>query len=328
MIRLLTGVLLSAVAGMTAISQANPAAAPEQQAGSRQHTDWLQDKAEVLRMVDLDEAQVREGEASHADRKRLAATYCELGVLYMDAGMVLKAEDAYHRAIALLKDGPRDQLANEPEQLVVLQTGMSEFQKAKRNEMQALEIRQTLADPLGVALAENAIAGIYDVQGKFAKAQNYAERAYEALAGRTDVSAQDRIGVWHTLGFALTGLHDCDRGIDVLKDALEMARSSPGWGDASLAYSEYMLGFGYWHCRDQDHAAVWLQRGTTDLRAEFGLSHAIYVNAMKEYARFLRQYGKLEDAVSAEAVIHQAESVVDANTLTGRIEGSRSAGSQ
>lgn len=254
----------------------------------------------------------------------LAATYSELGILYMDVGMGLKAEDAFRRAIALLKDGPQDQLANEVEQLAVLQTGMGEYREAEKTEIQALAIRQALADPVDIALSESAIAGIYDVERKFTKARNHAEKAYDVLADRTDVTAQDRIEVWHTLGLALTGLHDCDRGIGVLKDALEMARNSPGWGDASLGYSEYMLGIGYWHRGDRDHAAVWLQRGTTDLRAEFGWNRATYVYAMRQYALFLRQYGQADSAASAEAVVHQAESVVDASTLAGRTERSNS----
>ncbi len=322
MIRLLTGILLSVVAGVAAFGQSQQDLAPQPQAASPQPPTWLQDKAEVLRVIDLDEAEVREGEASHADRMPLAATYSELGVLYMDAGMGLKTEDAFRRGIALLKDGPQDQLANELEQLGVLQTGMGEYREAEKTEIQALAIRQTLADPVDIALSESAIAGIYDVERKFTKARNHAEKAYDMLADRTDVTAQDRIEVWHTLGLALTGLHDCDRGIGVLKDALEMARNSPGWGDASLGYSEYMLGIGYWHCGDRDHAAVWLQRGTTDLRAEFGWNRATYVYAMRQYAFFLRQYGQADSAASAEAVVHQAESVVDASTLAGRTERS------
>jgi tetratricopeptide (TPR) repeat protein len=322
MIRLLTGILLSAVAGVAAFGQSQQALAPQPQASSPQPPTWLQDKAEVLRVIDLDEAEVRKGEASLADRMPLAATYSELGVLYVDAGMGLKAEDAFRRAIALLKHGPQDQLANELEQLAVLQSGMGEYREAKKNEIQALAIRQTLADPVDIALSESAIAGIYDDERKFAKARDYAEKAYDVLADRSDVGVQDRIEVWHTLGFALTGLHDCDRGIGVLKDALEMARSSPGWGDASLGYSEYMLGFGYWRCRDRDNADVWLQRGTTELKAEFGRSHATYVGAMKQYALFLRQNGQFQEAASAEAVVHQAESVVDASTLAGRTERS------
>lgn len=320
MIRVLTGILLSAVTGAAAFGQSHPTPAPEQPAASPQPADWLQDEAEVLRRIDLREAEVRAGEATHADRERLAANYSALAFLYMDAGMGLKAEDAFHRAIALLKDGPQEKLADQTEQLGVLQIGMGKFGQAEKDERQVLAIRQALRDPAGTALAERDIAGIYIMERKFAKARDYAEKAHDALAGRTDVSVPDRIGVSHTLGFALTSLHDCDRGIGVLKDALEMAKSRPGWGDASPGYSEYMLGIGYWHCQDRDHAAVWLERGTTDLRAGFGWSHATYVYTMKQYALFLRQYGQADSAASAEAVVHQAESIIGADTLTGRTQ--------
>ncbi len=322
MIRILTGILLSAVAAVAALSQSHPTTALAQQAGASQ-TAWLQDKAEVLRQINLREAEARSGEANHADPGRLAANYSSLAFLYMDAGMGLKAEDAFHRSIALLKDGPQDRLADQMEQLGVLQTGMGELRQAEKAELQALEIRRSLRDPVAIALTEELIAGVYDVERKFTRARHYAQEAYDALVGRADVSVPNRIKVWHALGFTLTGLHDCDRGIDVLKEALEMARNSAGWGDASVAYSEYALGFGYWHCSDQENAAVWLQRGTTDMKAEFGWSHATYVYAMKQYALFLRHFGRTDDAVSVEAVVRQAESVVDASTLTDRSEALR-----
>lgn len=321
MIRLLTGILLSAMAGITAISQSQGAPKAQQGAGSSPQADLWQNKAQVLRLIDLNEAEAREGEATHADHERLAMNYSELGALYMDAGMSLKAEDAFRRAIALLKGGPQDRLIDEMEHLAVLQLSMGETRQAERNAMKALQLRQTLKDPVGIALAESAIAGIYDVESKFTKARDHAKKAYDVLADRSDVNVPDRVGVWHALGFALTGLQDCDRGIKVLKDALEMAKRDPGVGDASIGFSEYVLGIGYWHCRDRESAAAWLQHGTTDMRAEFGWSHAGYVNAMRQYALFLRQSGQLEQAVSAEAVVHQAESVVDVSSLAGRTVG-------
>ncbi len=322
MIRVQTGILLFVAVCLTAFSQSPQVTAPQRQAGSSQLPAWLQDRTEVLRQIDLREAVASEGERTRADGKSLAGDYSQLAFLYVYAGLGLKAEDAFQRAIALLKDGPQDQLANRLAQFGTLQAEMGEFRQAEKTQMKALEIRRSLGDLKGIAFSESMIAGVFDDERKFARARDYSQKAYDALAGRTDVTAAERIEVSHTLGFALTGLHNCDRGISVLQDALEMARSSRGWGDASVGYSEYMLGIGYWHCNDRDHAAVWLQRGTSDLKAKFGLNYATYVYAMKQYALFLRQYGKKDEAVSAESVVRQAESVVDVNTLTDRTEPS------
>jgi tetratricopeptide (TPR) repeat protein len=326
--RLLAGVLLSFAAGTVAAGQTASTAAPDQKTVPAQVADWHFDKPEVLRLIALNESVARDGESAHADCKRMAMIYSNLGILYADVGMSLKAEDAFRQAIALLRDGPQDQLADVTEQMAALHLAMNKVPEAEKEEIGAFKIRQAVGDPVGIALAESTLAGLYDEERKFAKAADYAGKAYDVLANRQDVSALDRIGVRHTLGFALTGMRDCDRGIEVLKEGLDLAKTTPGIEPTSVGYGEYVLGYGYWHCGDRDHASLWMERGTTDMRAEFGWGHAIYVNAMKQYARFLRESGRQDAAVSAEAVVNQAESVVDAGALTGRTEGFRAVGAR
>jgi tetratricopeptide (TPR) repeat protein len=328
MIRLLTGVLLSALAGAAAVSQSNQAAMPGEKTGAAALADPLMDKAEVARLIALNEAAVRDGEASHADLKRLVMLYSNLGVLYEEAGMYLKAEDVIDRAIVLLKNGPQDRLAKEVDQLAVLHLAMHKTREAEKDEMQNMQIQKAIADPVGIAIAEGALAALYDEEGKFAKALDYAEKAYDVLADRAEVPVLDRIGVRHTLGFALTGLRECDRGLQTMKDALELAKTSPGLNNMEVGYSEFMLGFGYWHCGDRDRASTWLGHGTADMKTDYGWEHAMYVDAMKNYARFLRESGQREAAVTAESVVNQANAQVDAGALTGRTDGFRSSGSR
>jgi hypothetical protein len=135
-----------------------------------------------------------------------------------------------------------------------------------------------------------------------------------------------RIGVRQTLGYALIGTRHCDRGLALLRDALELTKNSPGVFRTEVGYSEYFLGFAYWRCGDRGHASEWLERGTGDMRAEYGWDLLMYVHAMKNYARFLRENGQREAALMAEAVVNQADSVVDATTLTGMADGFRSRG--
>lgn len=325
MIRLLTGVLLSAAACAPASCQSSTSTA--QKPDAAQIADLNLQKPDVMRLIALNEAAARNGEATHADPKRLVIFCKNLGILYADAGMPLKAVDAFGKAIALLKDGPQDQLAEEIGQLAVLHVALNKTREAEKEELQALHIREAVAEPVGIARAQSALAGLYDEERKFAEAADYANKAYEVLADRPDVAVADRIGVRHTLGFALTGMRNCDRGIQVLKEGHELAQNSPEIGMATLGYSEYVLGYGYWHCGDPTNAATWLERGTTDMKADFGWEHAAYVNVMKQYARFLRESGQQDAAVSAEAVVHQAQSIVDASTLADRTSGFRSSGS-
>jgi len=309
---------------MNAAGQMNPAQTAESSPGVAAGSG----EQEMLRHIARLEAEARSAEAAGFDHHSMALIYANLGGLYEELDMKLKAEDAMKRAIAFLKNGSRDELAFETGQLATLHLAMGNTSQAEREEMQTLKIREALGGPVGIALAEKEQAGLYTAERNFKKALGYAENAYAVLADRGDVRLEDRVAIRYTLGFALTGQRSCDRGLELLKSGLELARKSPGSDSLHLGYAEYLLGFGYWQCSNRDDAARWLERGTTDMKANMGWDQAIYINAMSQYAQFLRKTGHEDAAESAEAVVHQADAVVDARTLTGRGDGFRSSGAK
>jgi tetratricopeptide (TPR) repeat protein len=326
--RFLTGFLIFVLPGSIASGQSNTTTAPTHDTSSLQSPEVGSHSAEVLRQIANAETEARSGEKAHADRGHLIEIYAYLGNLYANAAMYPKAEDAMRRAIALMKNGPQDQLALELGQLGVLHVQMGNIGHAERDEMQALRSREAVGDPVGIALAWNDIAGLYDEKHEFKKAVDYGQKAFAVLANRTDLDPDDRIAVRQTLGYALTSVRNCDKGIPMLKDAVELSISSFGDDSPKLGYPEYVLGFGYWHCGEWGRAAEWLNRGTTRMKADFGWDRSLYLNAMRQYARFLRQSGQLEAAISAETVVNQADALVDARTLSGMAQGFRSAGAR
>jgi tetratricopeptide (TPR) repeat protein len=219
-------------------------------------------------------------------------------------------------------------LADVYAQLAVLHVEMGQTAQAKRDEMRALQIREAMGNQVAIAFSWKDMAGLFTVERKPKEAAGYAQKAYDVLAHRPEVDADDRVAVTESLGFALTAVRNCERGIPILKDAIELSKSSYGADSRNQGYAEYLLGFGYWHCGNRDQAAVWFERGTTLMKADFGWDRDLYLNSMKNYARFLRENGQVEAAVSAEAVVHRAEALVEAQTLGGRTEGFRSAASQ
>jgi hypothetical protein len=52
------------------------------------------------------------------------------------------------------------------------------------------------------------------------------------------------------------------------------------------------------------------------MKIDLGWGHVLYVNAISQYAKFLRQRGQVEEAASAERELRQMLSVVDARTMT------------
>ncbi len=326
MTRLLSGVLLSAVVCM-APAQSNSPAPASQQANSHVLADWKLTKPEVSQLIALNEAAAHDT-ATIADHPRLVMVYSNLGVLYADAGMPQKAEASIERAVDLLKDGPQAKLAEELAQLAVLRVTRGDFHQAEKDELKSFHLREAIGDPVSIARAQSELAGLFDLERKPLKALGFAEAAYKVLGNDPAVDISDRTSVMHTLGFALTGTGSCDRGIQLMKDALDLVKQDPGAGGMSVGFSEYIVGYGYWHCRDRKETEEWMQRGTTDMSGEFGWGHNMYLGAMREYARFLRMNGEREAALSAQAVVNQADTVVDAKSLAGGRESFRSTGSK
>jgi tetratricopeptide (TPR) repeat protein len=319
--RLLQEILVFMSVAMAAAAQANVSALPQQASSATASASGQPDKQDLLDRIALYESTTRQAEQAHLAAATIAKLYEHLESQYADAGQYLKAEDAVQRAIAYLKDGSRNELAEEYTQAAILHALMGNTKQAERDEMQALRVRQEIGDPVGIALTWKDLAGLYDQERKFPKALGYAQQAYAVLADRPDVSADNRIAVRQAFGYALTETRQCARGIPMMQESLTILEGSEGIKGLGVGYGQYLLGVSYWNCGDRDHAADWFQRGTTRMKADYGWHQTVYVNAMRRYADFLRSTGQMEAAATAEAVINQADAVVDAQSLTGRAQG-------
>ena len=319
--RLLQEILVFTSFAIAAFGQANVSAMPQQAASTMETATGESEKQRLLDRIALYESTTRQAEQAHLAAATIAKLYEHLESQYTDAGLYPKAEDAAHRAIAYLKGGSQNELAEEYTQLAILDVLMKNSKQAERDEMEALRIRQGIGDPVGVALTWKDIAGLYDQERKFSKALGYAQRAYEVLGDSANGSAENRVAVRQAFGFALTATRQCPRGIPMLRESVAIVENNDETKSLDVGYAEYLLGVGYWNCGYRDHASEWFERGTTRLKADYGWHQTIYVNAMRRYADFLRATGQMEAAASAQAVVNQADSLVDARSLTGRAEG-------
>jgi tetratricopeptide (TPR) repeat protein len=275
-------------------------------------------QAELLRRIDLYETALHKPGIDRIDDASVARVYASLGNCYLDLAMYLKAEDAMHHAIALMRSGPQATLADEIGQLAGLHFVMGDPKLAEKAEMEALQIRQQIGDPVGIALAWNDLANLYIGQRQFSKALDYAQRAMPALASNPSVQASDRIAIRQTLASALCGMHQCDRGIPLLQQALSLARDNFGADSLAAGVSSYMLGYGYWQNGQMDAAADYMQRGTERMKQDWDWGYTLYVKAVEQYAKFLHQRGQTESATLEERELRHMTETVDARSFVGR----------
>jgi tetratricopeptide (TPR) repeat protein len=129
--------------------------------------------------------------------------------MYEDAGMYLKSEDALQRAVSLLGTAPQDRLAEAIGQLAGVHDLMGKLREAKREQLEALRMREQIGDPLGTARTWNDLADLYFKQQRYKTAANYAQRAMDVLGNHSEVAPEDRIRVRQSLAFALCRIRQC-----------------------------------------------------------------------------------------------------------------------
>jgi hypothetical protein len=104
----------------------------------------------------------------------------------------------------------------------------------------------------------------------------------------------------------------------LLQQEVALAKEKFGANSLPVSLALYHLGFAYSQTGDFTAAEVWMARGTEGMRPQFGWGHPIYLDAMRQYARLMRQRRDHEAASTAESEVRRAESIVDARSFTAR----------
>jgi tetratricopeptide (TPR) repeat protein len=304
--------------GLAAIPATSQQTAPQTSPQIPQSHAVFPDKQELLRQIALYEAAAKNAQATHDRKDHLIKIYLHLGGMYEDAALYLKSEDALRNAIALLRDEPKNELADAIAHLSVLHVAMGELRDAEKEQLEVLRISESIGDPIGIAESWNDLADLYIKERHFKKALEYAQKAIAVIGDAPKVDPSDRIAIRRTLGIALCETGDCAHAIPLLKDAIDLAKTSYGEDSLQVGIGYYLMGQASWHCGDMVDAAEWMERGTKRMKVDLGWGHVIYVNAMTQYARFLRERGQMEAAASAQREIRQSQNTVDVRSFTGR----------
>jgi tetratricopeptide (TPR) repeat protein len=320
--------LMIGVAGVLANGQQGGGGAPQVAAPPAGNDANCSGREELMRSISLAEAVARSAEAAHAGTESLLKIYKDLTARYEEMGMYPKAEDVTRREISLLRNGPQNELADAIGHIAVLHAAMGEERKAEKDEVEVLAIRESLGDPVGIAQTQNDLADIDIKQRHYRQALTYVQEAMPVLADSPRVEVADRITVRQTMAYALCGLKQCGPAVALLKDALELEKKSEGEDSFLVGTGYYFLGYTAWQNGDLEDAAAWMQRGVMRMKANVGLEHTLYLNALGQYAQLLRERGQMDAAAAAEREVKMANEVVDVHSLAGSSAGAESAGLQ
>ena len=274
-------------------------------------------RQEVLHRIAVSEADLRQKESAHADNAVLGRGYIQLGLWYEDAGLWNKSEADLEQAVALFRhvSEPGDGLAEAVVRLGSLHVVMRRFGEGEKEEQEALKLRQKLGDQLQIARSWDDLGGLYLAEQKYAKAKDFAQQALTEFLADEKAEAFDRISARYTLALALCYTRECASALPVVRAAFEEAKATMQPDELPVGFGSFLLGYVYWKSGDPAKAGESMESGRVIIAERLGLEHQTYLSASRQYARFLRENRRVEDAEVVERQIQQAEATVDVRAL-------------
>jgi tetratricopeptide (TPR) repeat protein len=294
------------------------AAKPEDASGvSPRSGTELPTRAEFLREIALYETAAREARSAHASDVAVAKVYGQLASYNGNAGMYEQAEAALEHAISLLRGHAESsrELADDMDYLGSLHGVMGKLRQAEREELESLRLWEGLGDSLGIARSWSALSGIYFRQRKYAISRDFARKAVAEFSADKQANFSDRVAARLNLAQALCHTKECPSAVPLLKETVAMAKLAFRPSDFPVGEAEFLLGFAYWKTGDVAGASEFMEQGVAIMKGQLGWGHPAYRNALANYAQFLRENRRVEDAELVERQIRRVESVVDVHSL-------------
>ena len=307
------GIVAPAAAGCDKAS-----AKPEDaRVASPQSRIGLPTRAEFLRQIAGYETEVRQARAAHASDATLAKMYGQLASYYGGASMHEHAEAALEQAISLLRGHAESsrELADDMDFLGSLHGVMGKLRQAEREGLESVRLWEGLGDSLGIARSWSTLSGIYFRQKKYEISMDFARKAVAELSGNKEANFSDRVAARLNLAQALCHTKECPSAIPLLKDTIAMAKLAFRANDFPVGEAEFLLGFAYWKTGDVAGAYEFMKQGVATMKEQLGWGHPAYLNSLANYAQFLRENRRVEDAEVVERQIRQTEAVVDVHAI-------------
>ncbi len=285
-------------------------------------------REEILRQIAMCEASIKEAESAHANDEVMAKMYSRLASLEVNAARYGESEAAFEHTISLLRRNPgsSQQLAEELASLGWVHVEMGKMRQAESEELEALKLREGVGDSLEIARSWNSLAAVYLRWRKYAAARDFARRAVDEFAVNQRADVVDKVSSQFGLSMALCSMKDCASAISLLKEGIGIANATFQPKDFPLGVGYFLLGFAYWQSGNLSEAGRFMEQGTAIMKEQLGWGHPAYLNALRQYALFLRKSQRPEEAKTVEHEIRQAEAVVDVHSIQTRAGGDVLAG--
>jgi tetratricopeptide (TPR) repeat protein len=260
--------------------------------------------------------QIREQEMAtgRAPGNRDGKVWLKLAILRQNAARYRDSEQAYRRAIALLKSGERARLADAMDRMGTMYAECGEFSRAERLERKALNIRELENDVSGMGISHTHLSVLLLGKREFSSAEAEAEAAVRLLIPEqtrpvppATATPDDQMSALIDLALARCARGDCRSAVPQLRCALSIAHANYSDNSIPVGFADFLLGYALWKSGDNRSAGKLMRNGTQELSTQLGWGHPIYVRAMRQYGMFLTQAGHTSEAEEIRARIAKFE---------------------
>jgi tetratricopeptide (TPR) repeat protein len=262
--------------------------------------------------IEMLRGQIKNAEVQHAGAAELGGLWLKLAIRYQNELEFAKEEDAFARALRLLRGtGAQAEYGEALNGMASLELAMERPDEAKDCGKKALAVYEALGDRRHAGYAHEAIALalLFDRHGREAEIESAAAIADLEAAPQLDVSEMVATRLSH--GYALCFQKKCAAALEEVDQTMELVRTKFPEESLEMIVTWSARGLDQWKMgavEESDRSmkeALRLARGLTGVPRPVMLNTEL--NVMRRYDAFLKDTHRKQEAGQMEADIGRLE---------------------
>jgi tetratricopeptide (TPR) repeat protein len=273
---------------------------------------------------------IRTAELHHPPPLQEALLWVQLALDYHLGAEFLKAEDAYWRALRLLKNEPsaREEYAYILDNLSSLYLIYGRLDDAESVRKQAIKVRQKLGNPAACAESEVHLADIMMRRREYKKAEQLALKGLQTMESSSKPPQAGIFTALITLTYARCSRGQCGKGLISAKQTVAFANKNFESESAANGFALETLGFAEWKTGALQDGERDMRQAVQILRTRLSANDPRVAGAMLQYQSYLIQAHRPAEAqeiheqatrISREAGVYCQECVVSVSSLSNTL---------
>ena len=232
---------------------------------------------------------IHAGERAGLEPLKLGRLWAHIATEYEDEAEFSKSEDAYNRALKLLRPAPEGatSYAIVLDNLGSLYLATGNLNAAEGCRKQAMALHEAAGDRLQIARSESLLAEVSLARHKFKDAEQQSMEAYREMVAVKDAATGEMVGALVTLTYASCMNRHCAEGVEHGREAILLAHEAFAANSLPMGEARMALGYAEWKAGMKDDADGEMREGIEILKEWRTPGHPYVLGAMDQYRKYL-----------------------------------------